>query len=432
MVRNSSLTKKKYLDLIAKVKTALPTKKGTRKLMERYGVLSERGTDKLVVPASIGTQKVKYYVHDDEMFDVLQQIHLSSDHGGRRIMTKLCKQLYANILGFDISLYIKLCSRCQSEKQPPKPTVFRDSLNTLGQLHLIDYRPQTDGRFNFIFVYVDNATKFVILRPLETVTPVEIAAHLLDIFLLFGPPAALMSYGSDELCNNIHTQLIGTYPELIMMNNERNQRETRKIQDIQSMLRVWLSTSETNKWCSGLTFVQFAVNTTFDPDIKTTPFEAMFGCKPNMEFGKETSGNAKRVKRVKTNEKTETVTQSTDGEDKTDHCDDVEIQVIQTPRLPVAKENTYGVASAEQKLCPMQLVEIVYTPPKTKSPVRTSPSSEAFCKSVHRAVLDENDNIVDQRVLCDKKNQTNISNNNDYKSLQHRVAPEVLILVTEN
>ncbi|KAF2888600.1 hypothetical protein ILUMI_17573, partial [Ignelater luminosus] len=47
-------------------------------LLKHYDVLSVQGLEKLIVPLSNETLDVIYYVHDDELFNILQNIHTST------------------------------------------------------------------------------------------------------------------------------------------------------------------------------------------------------------------------------------------------------------------------------------------------------------------------------------------------------------------
>jgi len=51
-------------------------------------------------------------------------------------------------------------------------------------------------------------------------------------------------------------------------------------QDIQNLLRAWMSNNNTNKWADGLYLVQFTKNTAHREGIKQSSYEAMFGTKP--------------------------------------------------------------------------------------------------------------------------------------------------------
>jgi len=55
------------------------------KLLKKYDVLKVAVINKLIVPLS-DNNEIKYYVHNEELFDVIHNIHLSIGHGGRNRM----------------------------------------------------------------------------------------------------------------------------------------------------------------------------------------------------------------------------------------------------------------------------------------------------------------------------------------------------------
>ena len=58
-----------------------------------------------------------------------------------------------------------------------------------GQVDLIDLQTTSDVNrpYNFLLVYKDHMTKFVVLRPIKRKTAEEVVNQLFDIFCLLGP-----------------------------------------------------------------------------------------------------------------------------------------------------------------------------------------------------------------------------------------------------
>lgn len=48
------------------------------------------------------------------------------------------------------------------------------------------------------------------------------------------------------------------------------------------MITTWLQDHDSNRWTEALNFVQFMKNSALHAGIKTSPYEAMFGCKPKV------------------------------------------------------------------------------------------------------------------------------------------------------
>ena len=120
------------------------------------------------------------FVAKEELFDLFEKVHTEGGkHLGRdRLFVELKKQY----TGFsrDIVLgFLKSCNECQLQKckKSLKSTVLID-LQTTSDVN----RP-----YNFLLVYQDHMTKFVVLRPIKRKTAEEVVNQLFDIFCLFGP-----------------------------------------------------------------------------------------------------------------------------------------------------------------------------------------------------------------------------------------------------
>ncbi|XP_071055094.1 KRAB-A domain-containing protein 2-like [Onthophagus taurus] len=219
-------------------------------LLKHYDVLSVQGVEKLIVPLNNDFVDVIYYVHDDELFNILQELHTSTGHGDRDRMMKKTKEKYKNIVRTEILLFINLCAPCQMKQKREKkgiiskPMIFND-LNSRCQVDLIDYQSHADGKYRFVLVYQDHLTKFVILRPLESKRAEEVAYHLVDIFTTFGAPVVLQSDNGREFCNRIIEELKSLWPELKLVHGKPRHSQSqgsveRANQDVENMLTTWM------------------------------------------------------------------------------------------------------------------------------------------------------------------------------------------------
>ena len=66
---------------------------------------------KLIVPLRVGKPNIKYYVINDEIFDVINTAHIKCGHGGRNRLEKALFVKYANVTGEIIMFYLQLCRR---------------------------------------------------------------------------------------------------------------------------------------------------------------------------------------------------------------------------------------------------------------------------------------------------------------------------------
>ena len=75
-------------------------------------------------------------------------------------------------------------------------------------MDLIDLQSLTSEEgFNYVFLYVDACTRFVILEPLRTQEKREVATTLWKIFSRFGPPKRLLSDNGSHFVNDVLAEL---------------------------------------------------------------------------------------------------------------------------------------------------------------------------------------------------------------------------------
>uniref|UniRef100_A0A146KV27 KRAB-A domain-containing protein 2 n=1 Tax=Lygus hesperus TaxID=30085 RepID=A0A146KV27_LYGHE len=111
------ITRAKYKQLLGQVKSARKKKANElhprlAKLVKKYDVITVDGVERLVVPSS--TSKL-IYVAKDELYAVISQVHLDTDHGKLPTMTKFLKTKYKNVSNEAITAYLKLCQKCQKD-----------------------------------------------------------------------------------------------------------------------------------------------------------------------------------------------------------------------------------------------------------------------------------------------------------------------------
>ncbi|XP_071052347.1 KRAB-A domain-containing protein 2-like [Onthophagus taurus] len=238
------------------------------------------GIEKLIVPMQENDSEVIFYVTQEDLFDVLYDIHLAIGHGGRdRIIKELYKK-YKNITQKHIKSFLNICEVCQQKKKSEKKGVvvkplISQHLNSRCQVDLIDFQSHPDGNYKFIMVYQDHMTKFVVLKPLETKRADEVALHILEIFLLFDDPTILQSDNGREFCNKLIESLQKMWPELKLVHGKPRHSQSqgsveRANQDIENMLTTWMQQNNSNKWNKGLQFVQFMKNCAYHSGIKRT------------------------------------------------------------------------------------------------------------------------------------------------------------------
>lgn len=111
------LSKDKYFALLDEVKQAKvrQRKESTDyKRLKKYDVLNVEGQERLIVPLTGDNSMVLYYVHAEELFDVLHNTHFVLGHKGRTQMERELQNTYKNITKEVVVLYLRECRICQS------------------------------------------------------------------------------------------------------------------------------------------------------------------------------------------------------------------------------------------------------------------------------------------------------------------------------
>lgn len=312
---NFFFTNERYESVVREVKIAKAKKSGKQvrdyRRIKRFDVIKVRDEERLVVPHScseeIGLKTIQYYVKIDEIYDILHETHLRTGHGGRTRMVKELQTNYKNITYEIITLYLRLCKRCQISKnkghnysqkpfkQPHQNTVEIASdprpISKCSVVHFIDFRHQPDQEYHFVLVYEDELTKFVQIRQLKSVTSDEISRSLLEIMLLFGVPRVLRftpEIITRETVIGVISNLCNTWHNLIVIydksngdhDNNRLNETSGTVFDLHQAILNWMEENSSGCWSKGIHFVQYFRNIqssqsqTFD---ERSPFENMFG-----------------------------------------------------------------------------------------------------------------------------------------------------------
>ncbi|XP_070206199.1 KRAB-A domain-containing protein 2-like [Littorina saxatilis] len=286
------IPKSEYNKIVEDVKTAA-VNNATKSRQEyynlaKYDVLQCGPVEKLIKKRSCAEQTPVYYVTIEETFDVIKRAHISTGHGGRDRMIKETQRKYANISTKSLELFKSLCEECQKKRKRPmtKGVVVRPIISkefaSRGQVDLVDMQSMPSNGYKWIMVYQDHLTKFCVLRPIRSKRAVEVAAQLLDIFLVIGAPAILQSDNGTEFTANIISELKDFWPTLVLVHGKPRHPQSqgsveRANGDIKDMLVAWLADNHTQDWATGIKFVQFYKNSSHHSGIKRSPYSALFG-----------------------------------------------------------------------------------------------------------------------------------------------------------
>ncbi|XP_057410154.1 SCAN domain-containing protein 3 isoform X2 [Balaenoptera acutorostrata] len=280
-------SKAKYCQLIREVKEAKAKAKKESvdyRRLARFDVILVQGHEKLIEAVNGEADKVRYYLHSEDLFDILHDTHLSIGHGGRTRMEKELQAKYKNITKEVIMLYLTLCKPCQQKNSKLKKVLTSKPIkevNSRCQVDLIDMQLNPDGEYKFIMHYQDLRTKLSFLRSLKSKKPKEVAHALLDIFTIIGAPSVLQSDNGREFSSQIVSELSYIWPELKIVHgkpqpcqslNSINQTN----EDIQNQIISWMQTNNSSHWAEFLWFIQMTQNQPYHRGMRQTPCEGTF------------------------------------------------------------------------------------------------------------------------------------------------------------
>nr|XP_025714346.1 SCAN domain-containing protein 3 [Callorhinus ursinus] len=280
-------SKAKYCQLIREVKEAKAKARkesvDSRRLA-RFDVILVQGNERLIEAINGETDKVRYYLHSEELFDILHDTHLSIGHGGRTRMEKELQAKYKNITKEVIMLYLTLCRSCQQKNSKLKKVLTSKPMkevNSRCQVDLIDMQLNPDGEYKFIMHYQDLRTKLSFLRSLKSKKPKEVAHALLDIFTIIGAPSVLQSDNGREFSSQIVSELSNIWPELKIVHGKplpcQSQSSVNQTnEDIQDRIISWMQTNHSSHWAEFLWFIQMTQNQPYHRGMQQTPFEGTF------------------------------------------------------------------------------------------------------------------------------------------------------------
>ncbi|CAI6370762.1 unnamed protein product [Macrosiphum euphorbiae] len=102
----------KYNKIVSEIKnvrsSGIKSNKAHR-ILKRYDLITIGEEDKLILPLLESNTNIVYYITNENIYDVLHDVHLSIGHGGKHRMNAEVKKKYKNITQEAVSIYLKFC-----------------------------------------------------------------------------------------------------------------------------------------------------------------------------------------------------------------------------------------------------------------------------------------------------------------------------------
>ena len=266
-------------------------------LMKRYEILRVGTADRLIRKRNDPANDMfKFVASIEEVFGIVKAAHEGIGHGGGKKTIAEVKKKWSNITQEVCYLYISFCEHCHQKKarKVPKGLVVKPvrshHIFSRCQIDLINFQTLPDGDYKYIMTFVNHFSKFCVLRPLTTKRAEEVAANLLDIFLLFGAPAILQSDNGREFVNGVIAELSTLWPELKLVTGRPRHPQSQGAVErlngvIQDKLAIWMQENNSKKWSVGLKFVQWQINISRHETTGHSPFKVTFGQEPQVGLG---------------------------------------------------------------------------------------------------------------------------------------------------
>ena len=260
------------------------------------------------------------------------------------------------------------------------------------QMDLIDMRSSPNIKdFHFIFHAMCHFTKFHFIIPIMRKEAKCVAECLTrSIFPVFGLPRILQMDNGKEFVNKTIVKVVEDWPGNCQIINGRSRHPQSQglIEQangtVETMLRVMRSDAgDSFGWPDAIPQIMYAINTTLQHAIRMSPYEAVYGKKPNNEsvFGVEDE---------------ESVEGRIDGVIQEENLSSKFFQDTKTDSSSEAKTSAEE-SSTEARISAMES-------PSEDSPVAAKSKSDSTIKPMTSKALDQHTSEDEDPDLCELKN----------------------------
>lgn len=155
-----------------------------------------------------------------------------------------------------------------------------DRIMSRCEIEVVDMRSERAMDHDYLFIYEDQETKFVVLRPLRSKDVREVATELFDIFAIFGAPRVLQSKNGREFASEIVHELRSLWTDVKIVHGDV-ENSTKRKRDFKQLVKSWAVDNHGKTWCEGVRFVQINENTSLVSHSTKTPHDLLFGKNTN-------------------------------------------------------------------------------------------------------------------------------------------------------
>lgn len=266
-----------------------------QRLIINYDVKIEGGREWLVRPIrGVPPAEFPLYVTNDELFDVLHEAHLETNHGTEEQMLDKIRFKYCNVTREAVVTYLELCPHCFNPRQDlheveesafapiapivpivpiapiapvlaPMPSLSMHNGKSV-YFGLINMQHWARDGFSCIMVHWEDRTQLVHALPLQSTSYVHVAIGLLEIYASFGMPYYLDApYDISYLISVIeYIKSVWRCGVPIKLRSRNDINDTIKGCDlVNAIMGPWLNDERfLSNWPMELKYSQFLMNNT--------------------------------------------------------------------------------------------------------------------------------------------------------------------------
>lgn len=279
-----AFSSQEYLDLISTVEkfsTKLPDLTVVDNLVYKKTFPAENAVNinlwKLWIPSSLTEELIKK-MHDPPQVS----------HGGRqKTLFRLREWFYWPGMVRQVRQFCDKCEICKCTKptnqilRPPMGKQMRVD-RPFQQLYidlLGPYPLSKDGNM-YLFICLDNLTKFVLVKPLKTATASHIINYMTkDVFAIFGTPESIYSDNGKQFVSSLFLKMLSDYgieplkPPYYSPQSNASERVNRSII---AAIRAYIK-EDHREWDRYIHHIVASLRSSVHQAIQTSPFQALFG-----------------------------------------------------------------------------------------------------------------------------------------------------------
>lgn len=232
-----------------------------------FEVIEENGKDVLIHKRSAGDEDIIRLIGAEDSFDIIKDAHISmGKHFSSEETLKNTKQ-HANGKRYNIAkecidVFLRICPECRSRPQSSKDSKLSFGFHYRVRIDFLEIFI-TDGDFQYVLIYKDQRTKYVLLRPLVRKDGNEIALEMARIFADFLVPGRIETCISNEITIRAameYLKLIWNPLDLVIEYTPPILQHDQSKLLIMRQLRIWMEKNRTTNWAMGCIYVQKEAN----------------------------------------------------------------------------------------------------------------------------------------------------------------------------